>query len=492
LFVFIYSIDANLQRFFIKNILFLFLVNLVVKPVWILGIDRQVQITVGHEAYGQYAALLSFSALFQILLDFGLLNYNNRRVAQSPIVFGRLFPNILAAKGILSLVYWSFIMILGWIMLPQQSDLLLLSALGCMQIFNALTLFFRSNISAVHRFKSDSIMSIMDKLLLIIMVGTLLYSTAFKTSFNIAWFVYAQLIANAIAAILGYALCYRIAPIQWHHIHFRKILHVMRSSMPYALLIFCMAIYMRIDVFLLKKLHDNGNYEAGVFAAAYRLLDISNNVTGVLFAGMLLPIFSKLFTQKQPFKALVVLNINMLLPIAIIAVITSWIMGQDIMNLQLQDIATNYDGIVFKMLMMAYPAYCINYIISTLLTAHGNIKSLIVVAVIASVFNVISNFLLIPIYGAWIAALIHVITTMTVMIGNIIIYHKQFKLRWNGVQILGYILFTGLGILGIYIIHEQIKPILFQLIMVAIWTIALLFICRFISLEKLKSLTHKI
>jgi O-antigen/teichoic acid export membrane protein len=71
-------------RKFAGKLLLLLIANLLVKPVWILGIDRHVQDIVGTKAYGLYAALFNFSFLFSMLLDVGINQYANARVAQEP------------------------------------------------------------------------------------------------------------------------------------------------------------------------------------------------------------------------------------------------------------------------------------------------------------------------------------------------------------------------------------------------------------------------
>ena len=43
-----------MQNRFIKNIIFLLFLNLLVKPFWILGIDREVQNLLGDASYGTY------------------------------------------------------------------------------------------------------------------------------------------------------------------------------------------------------------------------------------------------------------------------------------------------------------------------------------------------------------------------------------------------------------------------------------------------------
>ena len=73
----------TVRRVFVTNLALVLVLNLLVKPFYILGIDAAVQGRAGTEAYGGYAALLSLSFLLNILLDVGITNWNTRHVAQN-------------------------------------------------------------------------------------------------------------------------------------------------------------------------------------------------------------------------------------------------------------------------------------------------------------------------------------------------------------------------------------------------------------------------
>ena len=87
-----------MRRFFVKNILFVIAINVLVKPVWVLLIDRSVQNRVPGGEYGTYQALLNLSIIFQIVLDFGITSYNSRTIAQDPDKLPELFPSMLSAR----------------------------------------------------------------------------------------------------------------------------------------------------------------------------------------------------------------------------------------------------------------------------------------------------------------------------------------------------------------------------------------------------------
>ncbi|NBP91865.1 MAG: polysaccharide biosynthesis protein, partial [Actinobacteria bacterium] len=72
-----------MQKKFITNLLILLCLNLLIKPFWILVIEPHVQNSVGNGSYGEYFAIANFSFLLNILLDFGITNFNNKNIAQN-------------------------------------------------------------------------------------------------------------------------------------------------------------------------------------------------------------------------------------------------------------------------------------------------------------------------------------------------------------------------------------------------------------------------
>jgi O-antigen/teichoic acid export membrane protein len=477
-----------LRRFFVQNIIFLLLVNLIVKPLWIFGIDRNVQLAVGHEAYGQYVALLNFSLIFQVLLDFGLQNYNNRTIAQSPGDMKSLFPNVIIAKALLSFGYFILVIILGWALGYRGYSLFLLILLIFVQILNSFLLYLRSNVSGMHWFKTDSLLSVSDRLFMILMCSVLLFHPAFAKQFKMEWFIMAQIVAYMITALFAFIVCTKLTKLDWSHFDFQKVRTICVQSFPYALLIFLMAIYIRSDVFLMERMLKDGKYEAGVYAASYRFLDVSNNVTGVLFAGILLPLFGSMLAKKEQVQPLVKLSLNLLLPVALTAMFIAIFFGQDIMHLQLKNLATDYDGKVFAMLMMSFPGYCIGYVYSTLLTANGSIKPLILVSVIAVIINIILNLILLPRYGAWGGALTCVITQVFLSVANIYLAKKVLHLKTDIGWILKYVLFVFVIALVCFgALHLSVK-LWQQILMVIAGSGVTMFICGFLPFHKLKEL----
>ena len=164
-----------MRRKFLTNLILLLFLNLLIKPFWILGIDRTVQNTVGAGEYGFYFAIFNFSFLFNILLDFGITNFNNRNIAQNNHLLNKHFSSILALKFILAGLYMLITLIFGWIIGYNNHQMSLLALLGINQFLISFVLYLRSNISGLQLFSIDSIMSVLDRVLMIVFCGILLW-----------------------------------------------------------------------------------------------------------------------------------------------------------------------------------------------------------------------------------------------------------------------------------------------------------------------------
>jgi O-antigen/teichoic acid export membrane protein len=182
-----------LRHFFARNLLFVIGINMLVKPVWIFLIDRNVQIRVGHADFGTYTALLNISVIFQIILDFGLNSYNTRTISAEPERIKTLFPTLLSARIALFGLYEGIVLLAGYIMGYRGSELWLLAGTTLLQGLTIILLFVRSNVAALQRFKLDGVLSVTDRLIMIALCSFLLWSPFTANRFKIEWFVLSQI-----------------------------------------------------------------------------------------------------------------------------------------------------------------------------------------------------------------------------------------------------------------------------------------------------------
>ncbi len=385
-----------MRRFFARNFLFVFILNIVVKPVWIFLIDLTVQNKVGHEAYGTYQPLLNLAVIFQILLDFGINNYNSRVLSHFPGKVKRLFPVMLTARIFLSTAYLILVSAIGIMLGYSGKELLLLQGLLLVQVLGSVILFFRSTAAGLHRFKWDGVLSISDRVLMIFICGALLIIPAVSSNFRIEWYVGALLASSVITVVLGYFVMRHVAKVSLR-LSFQKtrVLNIMYRSLPFATVILLMGIYTRVDFIMIERLGGSaGKEQAGIYATAYRLLDMGN-MLGLMFAAMLLPVFAKMLRHQQNITPIIRLCTNVLIPFSLIAVALGIFYPSEIMNLLYRD-TTAESTTVFTLLMISLPAFSLSNIYSTVLTAASKLQRMIGIAAIGVLLNLTLNFWLIP------------------------------------------------------------------------------------------------
>ncbi|NNE28288.1 MAG: oligosaccharide flippase family protein [Saprospiraceae bacterium] len=383
-----------MKREFSINIIILIGINLLVKPFYIFGIDRTVQNEVGPESYGLYFAIFNFTYLFYIINDFGLQNFNNRFIAQNRQQVGRMLPSILGLKFWLALVYFLVIVIAGYLIgyFPKHWKILLI--LGANQTLVALMFYLRGNLSGLGLYKTDSLMSAMDRLLMIFICGWLLWFAPGFAPFRIEYFVLAQTVSLTITNIVLLFLVFPKARQSVLRFNWRTWPSILRSSFPFALVIILMTLYSRLDGVMIERLLPDGQYESGVYASAYRLLD-AFNMFGLLMAGLLLPMFSRLFKSNETIIPLLRQAFLITLSFSSAMVILGVVFGEEIMAWLYTD-ATIYWAEILKFLLPTFLFTSGIYVVGTLLTAHGDLKRLNQILLLGVLLNIVLNFALIP------------------------------------------------------------------------------------------------
>jgi O-antigen/teichoic acid export membrane protein len=383
-----------MKREFLLNILFLLAANLLIKPFYLFGIDRGVQNTVPDADYGIYFALFNFTFLFQIVNDFGIQNYNNRHISQHRQLLVKYFPNFIVLKGLLSIVYLVLVLGFGWLAgytLPHFS-LLLFVAFN--QILFSLLIYLRSNVTGLGHYRLDSLLSVTDRLLLILICGMLLWGGWVPGPFRIEWFVWAQTASLALTVTLAFGLVARRLPrirLQFRPAFLRSLL---RESAPYALSIFLMSAYYRLDGIMIEQLLPEGAKEASLYASAYRLYEAAN-VIGFLFAGLLLPIFSRMLKEQESVQELAGLSFRLITAGSLTLLVGVLFYRTPIME-ALYDSGSTYSGQILLYLCLGFVGVAGTYIFGTLLVAGGFTRQLNWAFAMGLILNLALNSILIP------------------------------------------------------------------------------------------------
>jgi O-antigen/teichoic acid export membrane protein len=390
-----------LKRYLFFNIIILVLVNLLIKPVFIFGIDKNVQLALGANTFGAYAALLNLSIVFNILLDMGITSYNTSSIANAASQSARI-QQLVYVKLILFFIYVIVVVFSALFLNYTYDEQVLLSLLIAVQGANSFLQLIRSYYSGHQHFKWDALISVADKFILIPIIGIYLFIPSMRQQFTILKYVMWQLVAYLVVIIITVVIG-RSQQLFKRTTEALDIKQVIQKALPIALIIFLMAIYMRCDIFILERLHMNGKLEANVYAFCYRWLDALNMI-GVLVAGILLPLFAKHKSDGLLTQQIIHLVTQFLMPLAIGGSIWCCFFANEI--LMVLGMSSTYAVKVFQFVMISFPGLCLIHIFSALLTAHERYKQLIIICMTGAIISVVSNIIATPIYGALGSAII--------------------------------------------------------------------------------------
>lgn len=471
-----------MKRKFITNLILLLFLNLLIKPFWIFGIDRTVQNMVGDESYGLYFALFNFSMILNILLDVGITNYNNRNIAQHNFLLTKHLSNIVGLKFALAVVYAMVTLILALIVGYSPNQIYLLFFLVFNQFLISFTLYLRSNISALHLFRTDSLISVLDRTLMIIICSVLLFTNVLGEPFNIEWFVYAQTAAYILTAIITFFIVLNKSGKITIHFNWKFFVVFLRKSYPYALLILLMSLYNRLDSVMIERLLPGsiGKEQAGIYAQAFRLLDAAA-MFGALFGGLLLPIFAKMIKIKEPVGQMAKLSYTLIIVPAIILAISTIYYNHEIMNL-LYDSNTDQSSEILGILMIGFTGIATTYIFGSLLTANGSLRQLNIMAFSGMVINVALNLILIPRYQAFGSAYASLVTQIFTGITQLILAAYIFKLKPDFKYIFQLLLFVGV-VVALGTISKNITNWIYGYLVMTMASLLFAFLLRLINLR---------
>jgi len=411
---------------------------MLVKPVWLFFIDRQVQLLVGYQEYGKYFAILNLSYVLFFLTDIGISNMLNQRMANHlPLNIGQL----LRIKVLLLLIYFIVFCFIGW--LTNISEWSILFYVIAIQALTSLLIFFRNIITANQYFGTDAWISITDKSLMIVFCGGILY-TSFLGTMSLLLFLRVQMICTAIAVIVSFLFILRkgIVTINGKE----NIKTIIKYVTPFALITLLMSVHYRLDGFLLERIHPNGAMEAGIYASAYRLLDASNMV-GYLASSFLVAFVARNLKDKDALED-AIFNTRHLLMFCSLGVASFVIVFAPWLEQLLYHSNRDYNSLVIQLCIASYPGYCLVHVYGSVLTGSAKFRQFISILVVSVLLNVVLNIALIPAMGALGCCIAALASQYLCGVWTLVSTTRKLHISYHAKSILVYVLF--LVLLGLF------------------------------------------
>jgi O-antigen/teichoic acid export membrane protein len=380
---------------FYSSLGLLILLNVIIKPIWIFGIDRQVQNSVGSETYGTYFSLFGFSILFSFLLDWGFSSFFNSKLAAGAKEFTSHLRRFLFIKFSFILLYVAVVYIAALCAGIERWDIF--NLVVAIQVLTSLFVFFRNIVTAMQWFSTDAWLSVLDKILMIILCGGFIYFPASMGVISINKFLWIQILCTS-TAILFAILVLLKKGIAFSGNGSWSAWPVFKAALPFAITVLLMSVHNRLDGFLLGRGYINGANEAGIYAASFRLLDAANMV-GYLVASFLLPYIARHWSKGDNVSDVILNSRHLLMLYSIAIAATVFFLAPWIQEILYHH--TDHKSIeVLRWCLPALIGYSLVQVYGTAMTATGFIIPFCYINLVAMLANILLNLLLIPSMGA--------------------------------------------------------------------------------------------
>lgn len=418
-------------------------------------------------------------------MDPGLQNWNSQWLSKNrDSAKDHIFP-LLVTKALISLVYLVVVFIFSSIF--GYADPSLLIILGFNLILSTTFSLGRTILSSLGHYRYDSLLSALDKALLLIIIGGLLW---LSSGFSLYTYALGQTCAFFLSnLILGIILIRMNLSVKWH-VTSKQIIGILYQCLPFLYILLFMTAYTRLDGVMLGRLIDDNSFQAGIYATAFRFYDAANMVA-YLFAVILLPMFSVQIFDKVQLQELVSLGIRMMVPFSTFITLLFVMYGDYFISLQFSEHVSSYYRVLI-LLSISFFLVSFTYIFGTFLLAVDQVKKLNFVFAAALIINFFSNLLLIPRYGAIGAAWSTIGTQLFVVSTEIYLTKSILRVLISKRNFIRIVIFGGINILTFWWVANRLDiPNWFGLILNTIIFILLFFVLKIIPIQEIKSLFSK-
>ena len=388
----------------LKNITWLGVGNAVVKPIWFIFITAVCVQILGVGEYGVMIASLALAGIIGSLINFGTSQFSIREVARDRDRAAVFFSNFFTFRVVTSVLGLGLVLLIGLGLGHRNGDLLALGFAACYGFALNLTEYCRAFYRAFELLRYEAASIILEKIL-VVGAGTALLLMQPRA----AW-VLGGMALGMTLTLLGNVrwLTYRLTAFRRDLIDRAFFRRTLPQALPLGLASIFVMLYFRTDSVMLEAIQ--GEVVAGQYGLAFRILEALILLPAIIVAAFL-PRLSNLFgaQQQDAFGRLMKRGVGSVTALSIVITLALFVAAPFVITLMDPDPASAPAIGALQVLIWTFPFACVNYLLSTALTATDDQKALAWMLGIAAVFNIALNGALIPLYslyGASVATLL--------------------------------------------------------------------------------------
>jgi O-antigen/teichoic acid export membrane protein len=248
----------------------------------------------GDTKLGEFFFAITFVSLIGFPIEFGFNQQLTRDAAEQPEEASRKLLNTLALKILLWTFLYGLLIGLLWLLGYSPDKRLLIAICGITLLFTSITNTFASVHSAFERTYFSTFGSIFERVL-DATAGIILL----KMGAGVEVMALVLMVGALVDAIWQGVWCFHKIGLRLR-LEFKLMLALFKSSIPFLVYGVLGVIYYRIDTVMLSLITNNDTV-VGWYGAAYRLFDTLLFLPSLVISAIMYPIFSKLAvnTEKQ-------------------------------------------------------------------------------------------------------------------------------------------------------------------------------------------------
>ena len=378
--------------------------------LWTILIARYL----GVSDYGTLSFVISFTVLIGMGTDIGITTFTTRELSQNRSKTKKYIDNLILYKILLSIVLCVFtvliVYLLGYNNLVVELTLIMFIEASFVTMFNFVNGIFQAHESV--KIPSTGIIIYSLSLLLLIFITTVLNLgiIAVAIAYALGYIFGLSYVSNKLIKEFGFPKFEVDLPF-WKEVTIR--------SLPFGLTIFFYTIYFSIDVVMISWL--SGDYATGLYNSAYKVISVFTAFY-VVYQYVIFPLMSKLYAEdtdllKISFEQSFKYSLLILLPI----IVGVYFYSPYIINL-IYSSEFALASVPMQILIWTVVFLFINGVATSLLNSIGKEFDVTKIYIIAAIFNIAVNYLLIPKYtyiGASIATVLSEILILGLMMYSI-------------------------------------------------------------------------
>jgi len=355
----------------------------------------------GGEGYGIFSFAFAATGAFIVFIDTGLGTFLTREVSRHPEKSATYLHHVFALKWKLSLAT-SLTLAFGLSMASlQQESLFSAMAIGLALMITGYTEMYLAVFRAFERMRMVSILMVAHRgLFFVLGLAVLLWGG------DVVLFSATFLLVSVVILILARRQMVTRKGFKKTTLMGQQTVEIFKNSWSICVLILFTYIYFRIDAVLVFFLL--GKLETGWYASAFKLIETLSLLIASIRFGVF-PVLSKTFKEgSDHYQKIWHETVRYLLLISIPVSVGMILLAPKILGL-LYGASFETAGPALKIMALGFPLLCLNDLASYLLLSQNKTRSVLRIAGLAVVFNVLLNLFLIPKWGltgaAWTATL---------------------------------------------------------------------------------------